>query len=175
MDEVVGTFLLREGESLLVPEQLPVGLYRSQGTITLTGASGEEMEQFGGEGDYGKEYALIRITPDVRSLTARIGDAFLCRVDLLPSLSPLHRWCLDSTFLVGPDLEPGRYWLDATPTADGGTFLSWTKLDESLHILDSAYEEGRSGTWLTVVTDDFALNFSGLLRHAEGLGDEAST
>ena len=168
-------FRLSEGQSLLAPEQLPVGLYRSQGTITLIDASGEEIGQFGGEGDYGKEYALLRITPDVRSRTARRGDAFLCGVDLLPSLSPLHRWYLDSTFLVGPDLEPGRYWLDATPMADGGTFLSWTKLEESLHILDSAYEEGQSGTWLTVSTDDFALNFSGLLRHVDALGNEAST
>jgi len=170
-DETVGMFSLSEGQSLLVPQQLGVGLYRSQGTITLTGAAGEEIKQFGGEGDYGKEYGLVRITPDVRTLTARIGDAFLCRVDLLPSLSPVHRWYLDSTFLVGPDLEPGQYWLDSTPMANGGNFICWAKLDESLQIIDSGYEEDRPGTWLAIDGDVFALNFSGLLRHADSLRD----
>lgn len=172
-DQTVGMFSLGEGESLLVPEQLHVGLYRSQGTISLIDASGEEVQQYGGEGDYNKEYGLVRITPEVRSLTARVGEAFLCRVDLLPSLSPLHRWYLDSTFLVGPDLEPGDYWLDATLMAGGGTFISWTKLDPSLQIVDSAYEEDQPGTWLTISADDFALNFSGLLRQADAIDDDA--
>lgn len=165
--ETVGMFSLSEGESLLVPQQLGVGLYRSQGTITLTGAAGEEIEQFGGEGNDDEEYGLVRITPDVRTLTARIGAVFLCRVDLLPSLAALHRWYESSTFLVGPDLEPGEYWLDSTPMADGRRFMAWAKLDESLQLIDARYEEDKPGAWLTIDDNVFALQFSGLLRHAD--------
>ena len=73
------------------------------------------------------------------------------------SIDPIAVGYTEGMYLVGFDIEPGRYQVQPK---DGHSF--WARLDDTLDIIDSDFS-GESTT-VTVEDGDFALKFKGMLE-----------
>ena len=74
------------------------------------------------------------------------------------TLDPIGQGFTDGTYLVGVDIQPGRYRI--TPV--GGSSTYWARLDNTLDIIDNDLSDGQL---IVIVKDlDFALSISGSIE-----------
>jgi hypothetical protein len=79
-------------------------------------------------------------------------------VDLTQPWSPFELDCQDGTFLVGLDIQVGRYRI--TPEAGGTAY--WARLDANREIIDNNLSEGQ--LIVDVQDGDAMLTFSGIIE-----------
>ena len=74
-----------------------------------------------------------------------------------PSIDPIAEGFTAGTYLVGPDISPGRYRV-----IDPGGFAYGARLDADLDIIDNDLNE--NSVILTIQATDFAFSYSGSLE-----------
>lgn len=79
-------------------------------------------------------------------------------LDLVPSLDPIETGFTQGTYLVGPDLVPGRYRITSEP---GATAFA-ARLKSDLTVIDSAQSD--DSVEVDLLDDDFALRYTGTLE-----------
>lgn len=77
---------------------------------------------------------------------------------LVPTLDPIETGFTQGTYLVGPDLEPGRYRVTSEPGATA--FVA--RLASDLTVIDSAQSD--DAVEVDLLSDDFALRYTGTLE-----------
>lgn len=154
---------LTEGESRRVPEDVPYGLYRVTSWVELRDAAGNVIAQVSAKIPSGMTGLLLADDRCV-SVTAELSDVTLTPVPLAPVIDVLGEDLEYGAFIVGADLPAGTYWLEDTPTANGGTAHFWSRFDGLLNVIEDNYVENSGGVDVTIAPDDFAFAFMGALR-----------
>lgn len=80
---------------------------------------------------------------------------------LVPTLDPIEEGFDQGTYLVGPDVTPGRYELHAGP---GATAFA-ARLDEHLAAIESVQNDDH--VVIDVMATDFALRYTGTLQRVD--------
>lgn len=134
----------------IVGDEIAPGLYRVSGYFARLDAHHSIIDN--GSARSGLE--LVRIH-DSDAYVEVGGEAM--NVDLLPSVDPIAAQYRDGTYLVGPDIAPGRYRV----SDPGGTAFAFVKNRD----LSTSRSEANAGSVIvTLTTADFALEYSGLLE-----------
>ena len=157
---------IHDGEVLLIPEDVPHGLYRASGWFVLRDAAGNEIEQGAADPSDGV-FALLLADGRSTTVSTHIGDGTLTPLELMPVIDVLAEGHEEGYCIVGADLQPGSYWLEDIPMAKSGTFHYWARLDDQLNVIDNEYLENSGGVRVEVDSDDFAFVFTGALRPME--------
>jgi len=82
------------------------------------------------------------------------GEAIL--VDDTGPIDPMQLGFTAGTYLVGYDIQPGRYRI--SPTSDGSSTY-WSRLDRTMDIIDNNLSDGQ--LIVTVSSSDWALQYTG--------------
>lgn len=134
----------------LVPDEVPLGVYRVVGYwATLD----EDLDTIENDGVYDEgELSLAVIGPDATYV--EFSEEAIPLKEL-PSYPVLELNPAGGTYLVGPDIAPGRYRVKA----DGYAYAA--RLDDTLEIIDN---DGNDGSVIIVVkATDYAIQFSGTI------------
>lgn len=140
-----------EAGTYLVPSEVPYGVYRVVGYWETMDAGMDTIEN---DGVYGEdEMTLAVITKDAEYV--EFSEEAVPLADF-PAYPVLEIGPKGGTYLVGPDIAPGRYRVTDRDYAYAA------RLDETLDIIDN---EGNSGSVIIVVKPtDFAVEFSGTIE-----------
>ncbi len=84
-------------------------------------------------------------------------DGKAIAVDPRQPYDPIARGCSAGTFLVGVDIQPGRYKV----TPDAGQTSYWARFDKNFALIDN--DLGQSQLILTIKSGDFAIKIEGSL------------
>jgi hypothetical protein len=87
------------------------------------------------------------------------GEAVLA--DDTGPVDPIAQGFTEGTYLVGIDIEPGRYRITPTSSDD---LAYWSRLDSSMDIIDNNLSDGQ--LIVTVKASDWALRYTGEISPA---------
>jgi len=136
----------------IVPDEVPPDVYRLAGYAARLDA---DLEIIDNEliGDNGLGLVVIQPTDSYIEVNGEIisVEAFGIPVD------PIAAGYTEGVYLVGFDIDPGRYRVQP----EGGSSY-WARLDDTLDIIDNDLSDG--ATIVIVKDGDFALKFSGTLE-----------
>jgi len=133
-----------------VPDEVPRGTYRVFGYwATLD----QDMEIIENDGVYDEGELSLAVVGSNATYVEFSKEAL--PVDELPSYPVLELNPTAGTYLVGPDIAPGRYRV----SNDGYAYAA--RLDDTLDIIDN---QGNEGSVIIVIQPtDFAVQFSGTI------------
>lgn len=137
----------------IVPDEVPYGAYRVFGYFARLDANQEIIEN-----------ELVSSCPALALVQE--GDAYLelgasaFPVDLAFPIDPFEYECTDGVFIVGLDIQPGRYRI--TPS---GSTAYFARLDDNLDIIDNNISDGQ--LIAEVRAGDFAFEFSGNIERID--------
>lgn len=134
----------------LVPDEVQPGIYRVGSYWAMLDENQEIIDN-----EITSDCLTIMVLTDEATFVEISGQALL--VEHLPVYNPIENECTDGTFLVGPDIVPGRYRV----LPDGGSAY-WARLDSSLEIIDNNISDGQ--LIVDIREGDFAVNISGTLE-----------
>ncbi len=139
-----------QGGRYRVPDEVAYGVYRA-GPYWAT----LDAEDVTVNSDIVDVCLSVMVVDERASFVEIEGEAR--RVEAVPTYDPIAAGCTNGTYLVGPDLAPGRYRLLAI---DG--FAYWARLDRTLEVIESALVE--EDATITIAGGDFALTYTGTLQ-----------
>ena len=137
-----------------IPDEVAPGTYRHWGT--LTALLDENMEIVDTNFHTGTGFGLVIVQPTDSFIS--VGGWIITVEDFGRPIDPIAEGALDGEYLVGYDLEPGRY--EVQP--NGFQTPYWARLDDAMGIIDSGTGDGTLE--VIVEASDFALEFQGNLR-----------
>lgn len=136
----------------IVPDEIAPGTYRFVGYMARLDDNQEvidnDLVNNNGEG--------IMIVSMTDAYTVINGEADL--VDEFGPIDPIALGFTEGTYLVGYDIQPGRYRI--TPPAEGDTAY-WARLDRTMDIIDNDLGSGQ--LIVVVKASDWALQYTGTI------------
>lgn len=138
-----------------VPDEVAPGTYRVWGNAATR--LDENMELIGLYLAAVPGFAMMIVQPTDSFVS--VGDWIITVEDFGRPIDPVAEGLIDGVYLVGYDLEPGRY--EVLP-GDHPEDPYWARLDDELEIIDSGTGVGIQE--VIVEASDFALKFKGSLR-----------
>ena len=102
--------------------------------------------------------SLVNVLPTDDQIKIQ-GQAIAVSLD--QPYDPIAKGCSDGTFLVGLDIQPGRYRV--TPDASSGSSY-WERLDKNFATIANDISQGQ--LILTIKKGDFAIKIQGTLTPA---------
>ena len=138
-----------------VPDEVAPGTYRVWGNAASR--LDENMELIGHYLAAVPGYALMIVQPTDSFVS--VGDWIITVDDFGRPIDPIAEGLIGGVYLVGYDLEPGRYEVHR---GDHPEDPYWARLDDEMGIIDSGTD---FGTLEVIIEDgDFAFEFKGVLR-----------
>jgi len=134
----------------LVPDEVPPGVYRVVGYwATLD----EDLETIENDGVYDEGALSLAVIGSDASYVEFSEEAL--PLSELPSYPVLELNPTEGTYLVGPDIAPGRYRVTSN------SYAYAARLDDTLEIIDN---DGNDGSVIVVLKPtDYAIQFSGTI------------
>jgi hypothetical protein len=146
---------IEKGKSA-VPDDVPLGTFRVWGNAATR--LDENMELIDIYIYAQPSYGIMIVQPTDSFIS--VGDWIISVEDFGRPIDPIAENVIDGVYLVGYDLEPGRYEVLNGGHPEG---TWWARLDDDMEIIDDT--EQAVGTLEVVVeASDFALEFHGTLR-----------
>jgi hypothetical protein len=143
-----GTYVINDGTYLVGIEFAP-GLYRVGSYWARLDGNGDTIDN-----DITDNCpSIVNVLPTDSQIKISGGAIAL---DITVPFDPIAHNCTDGTFLVGLDIQPGRY--KVTPTTSGAY---WSRLDKNFETIDNDIGDGQ--LILIVKATDFAIKISGTL------------
>jgi hypothetical protein len=137
----------------IVGQEIAVGIYRFSSYMARLDENLEIIDNGLVDGDRGLG---LMIVVEGDSYAEVSGEAIL--YDDLGPLDPVALGFTDGTYLVGYDVEPGRYRI--TPV--DGVSAYWARLDDTMDIIDNDLGDGQL---IVIVNEsDWALEISGTIE-----------
>ena len=141
-----------------VPDEVPPGTYRFWFRAVRLDENMEEIDNLIIGGRENSAYGIVIVQP-TDSFIRVDNDSWIITVeDFGKPLDPIANRYAHGIYLVGYDLEPGRY--EVHPDGDQAPY--WARLDDEMEIIDSG--TGVEILEFTVEEGDFALEYNGPLR-----------
>lgn len=132
----------------IVGSEIKPGIYRVAGYYAVLDENNEILNN---DGVYSDTALTIAVIKESDSYFEVNGEAIL--IDHLPVYDPLANSVTEGTYLVGIDIQPGRY------RVEDESYAYAARLDENLEIISN---EGNSGNVLITIKDsDFAVQITG--------------
>jgi hypothetical protein len=138
-----------------VPDEVASGTYRVWGSAAAR--LDENMELIEHYLAAVPGFAIMIVQPTDSFIS--VGDWIITVEDFGRPIDPIAEGLIDGVYLVGYDLEPGRY--EVLP-GDHPEDPYWARLDDEMEIIDSG--SGAGIQEVIVEASDFALKFKGSLR-----------
>jgi hypothetical protein len=138
-----------------VPDEVAPGTYRVWGSAAAR--LDENMELIEHYLAAVPGFAIMIVQPTDSFIS--VGDWIITVEDFGRPIDPIAEGLIDGVYLVGYDLEPGRY--EVLP-GDHPEDPYWARLDDEMEIIDSG--SGAGIQEVIVEASDFALKFKGSLR-----------
>ena len=138
-----------------VPDEVAPGTYRVWGNAAAR--FDENMELIGHYLAAVPGFGMMIVQPTDAFIS--VGDWIITVEDFGRPIDPIAESLVGGVYLVGYDLEPGRYEVF---TGDYPDSPYWARLDDELEIIDS--ESGVGRLEVIVEASDFAFEFKGVLR-----------
>ena len=132
----------------IIPDEVEPGDYRFVGYMARLD---EDLEIIDNDIVSDNGLGLMRLL-DTDAYVEISGEA--TPLEFLPVIDPIAAGFTEGTYLVGVDIEPGRYRISPV---DGNSY--WARLDANQEIIDNDISDG--ATIVIVNEGDWALTYSG--------------
>lgn len=135
----------------IVPNEVAPGTYRFFGYMARLDANQEIIDNDLVDGDNGLGIMIVASTDAYSEVN---GEAIL--VEDTGPVDPIALGFTEGTYLVGYDIQPGRYRISPAATSDS---TYWSRLDRTMDIIDNNLSDGQ--LIVTVNSSDWALQYTG--------------
>ena len=141
-----------------VPDEVAPGTYRFWFRAVRLDENMEEIDNLIVGGRENSAYGIVIVQPTDSFIRVDVDSWIITVEDFGKPLDPVANRYNHGIYLVGYDLEPGRY--EVHPDGDQPPY--WARLDDEMEIIDSGTGVG---TLEVIVEDgDFAFEYNGVLR-----------